>query len=39
VCVAILADRGERYMDTVYSNDWLLQNFDQLPDPAAYSRI
>jgi N-(2-amino-2-carboxyethyl)-L-glutamate synthase len=38
VCVAILADRGERYMDTVYSDDWVLRNFDQLPDPAEYSR-
>ena len=39
VCVAILADRGERYMDTVYSDAWVLRNFDQLPDPAVYSRI
>ena len=38
VCAAILADRGERYMDTVYSDDWVMQNFDQLPDPAEYSR-
>ena len=39
VCTAILADRGERYMDTVYSEDWLLRNFDQLPDPTEYSRV
>lgn len=39
VCAAILADRGERYMDTVYSDDWVLRNFDQLPDPAEYSMI
>jgi 2,3-diaminopropionate biosynthesis protein SbnA len=39
VCVAILADRGERYMDTVYSDEWVLQNFDELPDPAAYSKL
>jgi cysteine synthase A len=38
VCVAILADRGERYMDTVYSDEWVLQHFDQLPDPGAYSQ-
>ena len=38
VCVAILADRGERYMDSVYSDEWVLRHFDQLPDPAEYSR-
>ena len=38
VCAAILADRGERYMDTVYSDEWILRNFDQLPNPAEYSR-
>jgi 2,3-diaminopropionate biosynthesis protein SbnA len=38
VCTAILADRGERYMDTVYCDDWVLQNFGELPDPAEYSR-
>ncbi|MCP4878366.1 MAG: 2,3-diaminopropionate biosynthesis protein SbnA [Gammaproteobacteria bacterium] len=38
VCAAILADRGERYMDTVYCDDWVLQNFDELPDTAEYSR-
>ena len=37
VCVAILADRGERYMDTVYSDEWVLQHFEQLPDPDEYS--
>ena len=38
ICVAILADRGERYLDTVYSDDWVLRHFDQLPNPAEYSR-
>jgi cysteine synthase A len=38
VCAAILADRGERYMDTVYSDDWVLRHFEQLPDPTKYSR-
>ncbi len=36
VCAAILADRGERYMDTVYSDDWVLQHFGQLPNLAEY---
>ena len=27
VCVAILADRGERYLDTVYSDEWVEQHF------------
>jgi len=38
VCAAILADRGERYMDTVYCDKWLLQHFDQYPDHNKYSR-
>ena len=32
-CVAILPDRGERYLDTVYSDDWVREHFgavDQL---------
>jgi cysteine synthase A len=27
VCVAILADRGERYLDTIYSDQWVTDNF------------
>ena len=27
VCVAILHDRGERYLDTVYSDDWVTEHF------------
>ncbi len=27
VCVAILADRGERYLDTIYSEDWVAEHF------------
>lgn len=27
VCVAILPDRGERYLDTVYSDDWVREHF------------
>jgi 2,3-diaminopropionate biosynthesis protein SbnA len=30
VCVAILADRGERYLDTVYSDSWLLKHFGEV---------
>jgi 2,3-diaminopropionate biosynthesis protein SbnA len=26
-CVAVLADRGERYLDTVYSDRWVRQHF------------
>jgi cysteine synthase A len=27
VCVAILADRGERYLDTIYSSEWIHEHF------------
>jgi 2,3-diaminopropionate biosynthesis protein SbnA len=27
VCVAVLPDRGERYLDTVYSDEWVHQHF------------
>ena len=27
VCVAIFPDRGERYLDTVYSDDWVEEHF------------
>jgi len=30
VCVAILADRGERYLDTIYSDDWVLNHFGEV---------
>lgn len=30
-CAMIFADRGERYLDTIYSEDWLLKNFSSLP--------
>jgi N-(2-amino-2-carboxyethyl)-L-glutamate synthase len=30
VCVAILADRGERYLDTIYSDEWVEKNFGQV---------
>lgn len=27
VCVVILADRGERYLDTIYSDEWVSKHF------------
>jgi cysteine synthase A len=27
VCVVILPDRGERYLDTIYSNQWVEEHF------------
>jgi cysteine synthase A len=27
VCVLILADRGERYLDTIYSDEWVSEHF------------
>ena len=29
-CVLIFADRGERYIDTIYSDPWVKQNFGQV---------
>jgi cysteine synthase A len=29
-CVAIFPDRGERYLDTIYSEDWVNQNFGDI---------
>jgi 2,3-diaminopropionate biosynthesis protein SbnA len=35
-CVAILADRGERYLDTIYSKEWIATNFGiQIADDLA----
>jgi cysteine synthase A len=31
VCVAILPDRGERYLDTIYSESWIKQHFGDIP--------
>lgn len=31
VCVLILHDRGERYLDTIYSDTWVMQHFFRLP--------
>lgn len=29
ICVAIMHDRGERYLETVYSDDWIKENFGE----------
>ena len=29
-CVAILADRGERYLDTIYSTPWVMDHFGDI---------
>jgi N-(2-amino-2-carboxyethyl)-L-glutamate synthase len=34
VCAAILADRGERYLDTVYSDEWVEEHFGELSRPS-----
>ncbi len=31
-CVLILPDRGERYLDTVYSDDWVREHWGEVPD-------
>jgi 2,3-diaminopropionate biosynthesis protein SbnA len=30
VCVAIFPDRGERYLDTIYSDDWVKEHFGEV---------
>jgi cysteine synthase A len=32
-CVLVFADRGERYLDTIYSDVWVKQHFGQIPAP------
>jgi cysteine synthase A len=31
-CVVILPDRGERYLDTIYSDEWVRQHFGEIGD-------
>jgi 2,3-diaminopropionate biosynthesis protein SbnA len=31
ICVAILADRGERYVDTIYCDQWVKEHFGKEP--------
>lgn len=33
-CVIIIADRGERYLDTIYSDDWVRTELGATPEPA-----
>ena len=30
ICVAILPDRGERYLDTIYSDEWVSEHFGEI---------
>jgi cysteine synthase A len=30
VCVAVLPDRGERYLDTIYSDEWVAEHFGDI---------
>jgi len=30
-CAAIFPDRGERYLDTIYSDDWVTEHFGSIP--------
>lgn len=32
ICVAVLPDRGERYLDTIYSDDWVREHFGRVLD-------
>ncbi len=31
-CVLLLADRGERYLDTIYSDEWVIKHFGNVPE-------
>jgi cysteine synthase A len=31
-CVAIICDRGERYIDTIYNDTWILEHFGDVAD-------
>jgi N-(2-amino-2-carboxyethyl)-L-glutamate synthase len=37
-CVAILADRGERYLDTIYCDIWVTEHFGAVPEIAREER-
>lgn len=32
-CVVVFPDRGERYLDTIYCDDWVRRHFGAIPDP------
>lgn len=42
ICALILADRGERYIETIYDDDWVHQQFGGIPhtlaEPCIYSQ-
>lgn len=35
----IVCDRGERYLDTIYSDDWVLAQFGELPPPCLSAAV
>ncbi len=35
ICVAIFPDRGERYLDTIYSPEWIVKQFGQISNLGA----
>jgi hypothetical protein len=37
-CVVVFPDRGERYLDTIYSDDWVTAHFGPLAPPRNRSR-
>jgi cysteine synthase A len=38
VCVLILPDRGERYLSTIYSDEWVAENFGEINDQSAWKQ-
>jgi cysteine synthase A len=38
-CVMIFPDRGERYLDTIYSDEWVLKHWEALPVIAAVQQV
>ncbi len=38
-CVLMLADRGGRYLDSVYSDEWVLKNYGRLPIDSDYKQL
>lgn len=39
VCVLISADRGGRYLESVYSDEWVMKNYGRLPVDSGYKRF
>lgn len=38
-CVMIFPDRGERYLDTIYSDKWVLEHWETLPEFTARQQV